>query len=473
MTRNFPVFSRPFAAVVAICFITHFGFGQSREGLLEPSPPIDLPDAETLELPTLPEGSMRLETAFVIALQNNPGIEEVEARIAGAQATIERARSYLFPVVAVNAAYAQGHATMQPDWMPQIRVEEDFNQFTAGAGFRWRLFDGLQDIHYLRAAKENLVNKEQMYLEARRILLEQVSGAFIQAEMAMEQMRIARSNFEFNQKLRRDARVRWQVGELPESDVLNFGLALKQAKAKYLGSQRDYRAACTVIAQLLSFEDAVLPENSLPKASFEGLEEGIPDFHKVRELALTYRPDLKAIEAGVRAYEHQAEALQGTLMPSIDLVAGINYKRLNDVGVIDQDEHDSQVGLQSSWTLFNGGRRKAQVLEMRAERNALYQKQRQLIDAIESGLQQIILDMETSKEVYQLQLASEQDAARIRAYVEKAYQTGSASITRLNEAQNGWVQASAAASAARLQMLLHWYRLKAATGEILSCAQND
>jgi len=467
MMKNSSVeFKKCFAAIVAIVFITHFGFGQSREAL-SISRETGRKSDTVIELPKFPEGNMSLEDAFTIALARNPGLDEVQARIESAEATIQRARSYLFPTVGIKAAYQMGHVEVHPDWMPQVRITQDFDQFTAGAGFKWRIFDGLQDIHYLKAAKSNLQNKEQMLNEAQRILLEQVSGAFIKAEMAVEQMRIASSNFDFNQKLRRDAKVRWQVGDIPESDVLNFELALKQAKAKYLAAQRDYGVACTVIAQLLAFDDAVLPEGSYPKASFDILLQSVPSFEEAKTTALRLRPDLKAVKSGIEAYEHQVKALKGTFLPNLELVAGINYTKQYDFGTINRDENDASVGLQTSWALFDGGRRKALVLEMQSERNALYQQQRQLIDSINSGIQQILLDLEMAREVFELQDDARKDAERIRDFVEKAYETGSTSITRLNEAQNGWIQATASASAARLQILMHWYRLESITGQIL------
>ena len=130
---------------------------------------------------------------------------------------------------------------------------------------QWRLFDGLQDIHYIRAARKNLESAKHNHLDVQRVLMEQVSAAFIQAEIAKEQMRIAKSNCEFNQKLESEARIRYEVGKIPEADVLNFSLALVRAESDFLKARKDFEQACSVIALLLAIDGGQLDVNQYPK----------------------------------------------------------------------------------------------------------------------------------------------------------------------------------------------------------------
>lgn len=416
----------------------------------------------------IPEGSMTVLEAMTIALENNPGIEEVAQRIAHSEGTLKRAKSYLFPTLSVNAGYQGINGTAHADWAPSIRATESFNQLDAGISLRWRLFDGLQDIHYLRAAKKGLESSRQQHINAQRILMEQVSAAMVQSQLAKEGMRISKSHFDFNYILKSDALKRWEVGEIPEADVLNFSLALVQAESGFQSAKQDYEIACTIIAQLLSFGDGALPASKQPTADLGLIDSEVPAYETSFASALQNRPDLRALEAGLTAYEHQVKALKGSFLPSFDLVAGIRYKKQYGIGAMDQDENDNNIGLQGNWTLFNGGRKKARVLEMRADKQALFHQYEQLLDSIASDVRQNIIVMESSVIIYHKQKEAESYARKIRDYVEKAYQAGSASITRLNEAQNYWIQSSSALSAAKLQILLNQYGLKATTGEILS-----
>ncbi len=422
---------------------------------------------ETLSF-EIPQGNLSIERAFQMALENNPSIDEVEERVAGAEATIKRAKSYLFPVIDVSAGYNHRHATAHPDWATEMRGSADFNDITAGLNMRWRLFDGLQDIHYIRAARKSLESARYIHLDAQRILLEQVSAAFIQSEMAKEQMRISKSDYEFNRKLESDAKVRFEVGELPEADVLNFSLALVVAESNFLNAKRDFDSACSIIALLLGLESAELPVHDYPLISTDDYSKEIGKYGGLFALAMANRPDVQASLAAIAVYEHQVDAIKGSFLPKVELVSGINYTKTNDMGTINQDENSSYAGLQANWNVFSGGRRKAQVAEMMTEKNVQLHRYHQLTDAVASEIRQDLVNLRTSDEIMRRQVKAEEYSRKIRDFVEQAYQGGEVSVTRLNEAQTNWNRAASSLAVSKLQVLLNQFALESTTGEILS-----
>ena len=419
---------------------------------------------EALNL-SIPQGNLTIREAFQLALENNPGIEEVETRITAAEATIRRARSFLFPVLSSNVGYEFLHGTAHPDWAPDVRVSEDFNEFSAGISLRWMLFNGLQDIHYLRAAKGNLESSRQLHMDAQRVLLRQVAAVFLQTQLAVEQMEIAKSDYEFNLKLQANAKIRWEIGEIPEADVLNFSLALLSAENEFLTANRDYLNACTLLAQLLAEPDSKL--SRLPHVNLSEVDRVTPTYNQAFAKAIQLRPDLKAAELSVQIFGHQVKALKGNYYPNVSLVSGINYNKTNDIGRIDQDENNSHIGLTVNWQLFDAGRRSAVVAEMRSDERAALMRYEALADAISSDLQQDLENIKTSVRLLDRQETAEAYARKIRDFIETSYQEGQVSITRLNEAQNNWKQLSSALSLSKIQLKLHHFQLLSSTGEIL------
>ncbi len=415
----------------------------------------------------IPVGSLTIEEAFSIALERNPRIDEVESRIQKAEAQLSKAKTFLFPSLNLNAGYQAITATDEVDWLQNVRVTENLNKFNAGVTMGWRIFDGLRSLHYLRAARSQLVVTEYLHQDAQRVLLEQVAGAFVQSQLAVENMRISRSSCEFNERLYQNAQFRYRRGATPEADVLNFSLALTQARSNFKRAERDYKVACSIIAQLLAFENGKLPQGRLPLVDIGDKFDAIPSYDSAISLALQNRPDVQAAEEGIRAIEHQRKGVKAAGLPNVDLVGGVRYNKAFNSGRGNPDENDRNIGVVMNWNLFDGGRRKAEEIEVKMQRRELEAQSATLEDYVASQIQQILTDLETTQFLLEQQVQAESDVVKIRDFVEKAYNAGSSNITRLNEVQNNWVQVSGALASIRLQHHLNEFRLKSTTGEIL------
>ena len=115
--------------------------------------------------------------------------------------------------------------------------------------------------------------------EAQRLLLEAVTATFYQAQLARENMILATSNWSFNKELESNAAKRWAVGDVPESDVLNFSVNAIQADVSYRASHRDFDLICTALAQLLALPDAKLPAERFPASDSALPVAPAPQFH--------------------------------------------------------------------------------------------------------------------------------------------------------------------------------------------------
>ncbi len=429
-------------------------------------------NAETPAL-EIPEASLTLENAFQIALQNNPSIEQVEQRIRKAEGTMKRVRSYMLPSIDVSGSQMYRHASAYPESAPTTRITADYNVTTAGATLYWRFFQGLQDIEYLRAARKGLESAKLLYKDVQRILLDQVSQTFIQSESAKAQMQIAKSNYEFNLRLLDNAKIRFDLGEMREADVLNFKLGLNQAEGDFLTAKKYFETANSILAMLLGKENGKLSEGQYP-LFLDGISiDPIPSENSALAKAFSQRPDLQALQTSVESFAHQVKALKGSYMPTLDLVTGITYNKTNNKAPIDQDQNYSHVGVVMNWNLFSGGRKQAQLIEMRADKQVQVQQFILLRNQIAAQVQQDLIALENAYQLLNQRKDAEGYARQIRDFVEEAYLSGEVTITRLNEAQNNWITAKNGHSIAKLQVLQGQYSLKASTGEILSIVPTD
>lgn len=422
--------------------------------------------AQTNEF-ALPEGSLTLAEARRIALENNPGVTRALKNIEAAQAVLQQARSLWYPQVAANGGYNRIDVSMQPDWAPTIRYEDSFNDVAAGIQARWLLFDGFARHANILSSKYSVEQSEQVHIETQRLLLDAVTAAYVQSLLALESMAVASQDLTFNRMLEGDSRKRYDAGTIPEAELLNFSVRALQAETAFMKAERNYRIACTVLAQLMAMPDTLLPPEMQPARSPDIGKERLQEYETEVDYALKHRPDLLALDAGRRALQQQVRTQKAAYSPQVAVVAGLVYEQRDDMATKDIHNRGSYVGLSASWDLFTGGRRPAKVREAAAKLAALDETYTETILSIQSGIRQTLETARVAFETYQRNQQAYSLTVRIRESVEKSYKAGAASLTRLNEAQTDLTRSAGAAVLSRIEYFQALERLAVETGRIL------
>ncbi len=418
------------------------------------------------DLPEIPQGALTLDQAFKMAVDQNPDILGAKARIDAARAVVRQARSAYLPTVSLTGNVKAIDATVQPDWMPTYRLDEAYNETGVGLGLTWLIFDGFARKANALAANYGVEQRKQMLAETRRLLLRAVATAFYQAQLAVEGMVVARENQTFNQILERDARIRWEVGTVPEAEMLNFSVKALQAESDFLTAQRDFKVVKTALAQLMALPGAVLPRNLYPVRISKGQQHSPGSFDADYQFALDHRPDLKALDQGMLALDQRLRAQKGAYSPTVALVTGADYLFQDDITVTDQEEHDTYVGIFASWDLYTGGRTRGKIDEVAARIRALDHQRQGLLLSISSAIHQSRDRADTAFETYERQKKTLELTRRIRDHVETAYRAGTLPLTRLNQAQTDLVRASGAVAFTWIDYRIALVNLMAETGRI-------
>lgn len=413
----------------------------------------------------LPAAGLTLPRARELALENNPGIVEAAERIRAAEARLTQARSAFLPTVAANAGYQQLDIRQHSDDFPERIGDLAFDQYTFGIQGTWLLFNGFAREATHAAAREGVLGAEEGRKEAERLILKAVTVAFHQAQLARENMLIATRDQEFNENLHADALKRYQAEQVAESTVLNFRIRTIQAKTTRLAAERGFRLAGTVLAELMALPRAELPADLQPVPADEAPPNHLPDLDAQIERALAARPDLRAIEAGIRAAEEQVRAARAAHWPTLALTAGYDYEHARHLAPFHLNNKTSRVGVVAVWDIFAGGLHEGAIAEAKAQVRQLAQQRQRLILAIAAELRQYHDSAATALATLELQQEACGLSARVRDDVQKAYQAGSTTLTRLNEAQTDLVRAEGSLAAARIQLrqILEEFQLAAGT----------
>ena len=405
---------------------------------------------------------LTLDDAIAIAMKDNPSLATAQARIESAIQAVRQVKADYYPSLDFHAGYTRlRDAATRPD-----RDYSNADKYAVGAELTYTLFDAFQRRFRLLNAQYEQARAEQVDQDARRLLIQSVSNAFYAAKLSQDNMEIAKEDANFNKILLDDAQKRKEGGVLKESDVLNFELQVQNADIDYITSEKNWRAANVVLGALLAVSRDKIWEHFVLVAPTEP-QPAHKSFAELYDYAKQHRPDLRSIEDKINIAREGIRAAKNTWYPRVDFFADYELSRKSKIHFNEHYDRDASFGVKASWNAFNGFKTQAQIAQAEAELFASVKERDELLLQIESELRRDLLTLESSYRQLQLQDTLLITARKIRDLVKEEYTEGTATITRLNEAQTDVNNASSARSAAFIQHLNSIEAIKATTAENL------
>ncbi len=433
------------------------------------------PSAGSIELEKIEV--LDLQTAARIALEGNPSLAAARARVGQAREVVRQARSFYWPRFDLTAsqtrvdlsdnAYQSQLATTQALFGPGATVPNPEDYYQAGIAASWLLFDGFTRRFNLMAAKYGEQSSEAARNDAQRFLLQAVSSAFLSAQLALENVAIAKADEAFNQRQLTEARLRHEVGTGALSDVLNFEVKANSAKSELIVAERTYQTSRIGLAALLGAESASLPEPTQLEnlRATEDAELQAPEMDQLIETAYADRPDLNQRDWGVRQAEADVKARRGYYFPTVSLNASYDGERTDDFG-FESEDIGSAVGINLSYNIFAGGLFHAQHQEAKLRLHEAEKNRENLKNNVTSEVRTTTQRVLSAQKQLLLQRSNAQLVRKNRDLVEKEYKAGVGSLVRLNEAQRDLTAAQVSLAAAQVALRQAWYDLWSATGQI-------
>jgi outer membrane protein TolC len=450
-----------FVLLLTLCWA---GVGSAAEPA--PAQPADpLAGIEVLDLPT----------AAHVALSENPTLQAAQARVEQAAQVVKQAQSAYYPQVDAVGGYSRQEMSKnqfaqqnQLYSMFGVTLDNPEDYYQAGLKATWLIFNGLAREFTVSAAKYGEKATVASRDDARRLLLLAVTATYLQGQLANENVAIAKADEAFNQRLLTEAKLRYDVGTGPLSDVLNFQVRANQALSKRIQEERVYQTNLISLAALLGLPQGRLPERirlaELAPTTTE--EKTLPQAGPLVETALSRRPDLQQSEWRVKQAEAGVTTAQSGYYPTVTLAGDYTGERTGDMG-FGGDDFGNAIGVGMTWNLFAGGLTRARTGEAKA---LLMIAERGLDETrlnITSEINLVTTQILAAQEQLSLQETNTELVQQQRDLVEKEYKAGVGSLVRLNEAQRDLTVSLAQLALSRVGLRLLWYDLQAKTGQIL------
>ena len=451
-----------------------------------PKPPVavsrsaftSIPGAEHQKL-DITQKLLTLEDAQNLAVQNNPDFKTKYFAVVGARAAYYAAFAPYMPTI--TAGYSIQQSFNEPNNVYGI-TQNGSRTFenTPSASANWLLFDSFVREMNLLAARHNWKQSEALELDARRILIRTVAYTYNDILLAKAQIKIAQENMKFQNSQLKENELKFEVGAVPLSDVLNFKAYYNSAESDLYAAQYQLAASKYALAQLMGLTEGTIPE----EIQFPGVPS--PDGEVLSTLAvyldtaLANRPDLKAYREALEVAKYNYWGSICSFGPTVSFNASVGYtvgqtrtkaydgsELRNTTGSRTQkyESFNFNYGGNVSWELFSGGKT---FFTMRNYQAAMLQSDYSLANTwitVGAEVRTAYDNYLTCLKQVKISQKSLELYRKIRDLVEEEYRAGNTELTRLNEAQRDLVNAETSLATYVINMHNAKAQLTAATGE--------
>lgn len=362
-----------------------------------PPPERDLAAPGSLALPVKPDQvrirelrPLGLPEAETIAEVNNPNLRALVSRVEQAQSQLRAEISRWYPTISFNTSgfptyTASESSTGQVDGRgrptdPQIN-RSSFFQMDAAVEATWALIDPSRT-PAIAAARDAYEKAKNDYLIGLRELRLQVAEAYFELQKADEQVRIGEESVRASLVSLRDARARFQAGVATRLEVLEAETQLARDQQlltnSLLGRSVTGLGQATARRTLAALLD--LPQDVTPTAKDPSRPIGVwlPSLQESIVAAFAFREELDQLLLDISIANSNANRSLAAAQPLLRIFNNFGFGR--SYGFRNQPEPvaetsswsvDNTIGLSFNWTLFDGGRARAEyrAQKQRADEN--------------------------------------------------------------------------------------------------------
>ncbi len=306
------------------------------------------------EAASSPPEKLTLKQAVELALANHPAVREAREEVAGAQARVGVSKSNYFPQVSFNGIGKLGlSGATNGLGLVGLPASPFYRNLSDAANVNQNIYDFGRTKHSVGWARAE-VDAAQHNLDAVQIhVAERASEAYLRVLSAQQAIKVNEQALRERQEVLRRSQEFYQAGLSSKLDVDLSQVGLSNTELALTKARNDQRVAWTELAAALnapgvSQYELVEPEIELtPPTSIEA----------ETSVALTARPDLKVLEAEIRAQEQRLEQTRSSRWPALRGVFSGGYARFAEL----TPDRLLVGGLGLLAPLFTGGEIKSQI----------------------------------------------------------------------------------------------------------------
>jgi outer membrane protein len=416
---------------------------------------------------------LTLEEAIARGVEASHRLEELGARQEAARAIEDQREAAERPQIAAIASYTRtnhvdefsvpnpsgGLRVIYPDIPDNIRSRVDL---------QWPIYTAGRLSALRRAAGAEADALGQDREAARADLKLEITRAFWAVVTARASVDVVTQALERTSSHLADVRNQLSVGLVPPSDVLSIEAQLAHQRMLGIEAGNIVETTTADLKRLLGLDqDAaieVAPDTG-PGVALEGAPASQPSKTVINE-ARENRPERKSLLFRITASTERVAAASAGNLPVLSAIGGYDMSRPNPriFPIQEQWKPSWDIGVNLRWSLFDGGRVRAETAEAAANRRATEARLRDFDAGVEVEVRQRMADVRSAGASVEAAEAGVTAATEARRVLAERFGAGVATNTDVLGAQTALLQAELDLTRARANAELARARLERALG---------
>jgi outer membrane protein len=411
---------------------------------------------------------LTLEEALARAVAASHRLAELRARESAAAAVLEQRKTADLPSIALQAGYQRTNhvdefGVLQPDRTFHVIYPDVPDNWRTGVDMQWPIYTGGRDGALERAADAERQASQQDIDSTRSDLKLETTRAFWALVTATDAVRVVRESVTRIEAQLNDVRARFDAGFLPPNDVLTVATRVSRERSLLIDAENQRNATRAELARLIG---APLDATFEPDAALEQADTTTPSVASAAA-ARAERADRRALALRAEAASARIDSAKAGFRPSLAVVGGYDYARPNPNIFPREDEWKPSwdVGVNVSWSLWNGGRTAAEVAEAQGLATAAKERLAEFDTVIGLEVRQRQLDLDSARAQVTPATEGVKSAVEARRVVQERFTAGVATSTDLLDAQQDQLEAELQRTRALANVRLAEARLERALGK--------
>jgi len=390
--------------------------------------------------------SLTLDRAIEMALATSHRLSEIDARKAGALAAVETRRLAEHPVVSAQAGYQRTNHVDEfgitlPTGATRIIYPDVPDNARSRLDLQWPIYTFGRTDALERAARAEVTATERESDAARNDLRLEVTRAFWAVVTARASADVLAESLARMDASLTDVRNRLAVGLVPPNDVLSLEAQRSRQEMLLIRARNTVEQTLSDLRYLTGQPvgasitiDAPLEQGVTPTAAAEQL---VTD-------AQRNRADRAAMVARIEGVGERITALEANRKPVVALGAGVDYARPNPRIFPRAAEWNVSwdVGVNVTWTLWDGGKVRSEVAEASAAQRAARERLAEFDMRLAADVQRSRLEVDSAHASVKAAADAVRAATEARRVVGERFDAGVATSTEVLDAQVALLQAN-------------------------------
>lgn len=318
-----------------------------------------------------------LEEALSAAYNSNPTIAAERARQRATRELTPQAVAGALPQVTGGASYIKtdGSQTLNAaifDPAATGTTTQEFNLATTSfqVSGEQQIFTGFRNFNAIRAARARVKAGAAELALIEQDVLSRAAGAYFDVVRDMEVFGANTNNVEVLTRQKREADLRFEVGEVTKTDVAQAEARLAQARANLTTAQARLAVSRASFVEIIGSAPAMLDDDPVLPAVPATLEESL-------SISRDGAPSIIRARMAERAQKRNLQVAKGQFSPTVSLTA--SYQFADEPSLFALEDEQFAYGARASVPIFLGGLNISRVREAKA----LHEQSRRQVEEAE------------------------------------------------------------------------------------------